>query len=224
MVLLVQFVEQRALELVARRLGELVPHAAPHRVPELVEVVEPEPLGKLVVDRQVARCRDHLHLDVEGCRLAGQRGRHVVGRKRDLDLPVVARSGAEQLGLEARDEGFGPEHDVDVLAAAALEHLAVHAAFEIDRHAVAIGRRRVVALLGRVGAVLLAHPVQRASDLRLVDVGHLPLQLDGVERAGLEARQRFDRHREGQVTFGLHGALDLGLVAGQVHLRLQGEA
>ena len=72
LVALVELVEQRALELLARRAGVLALDALLDRVAQLVEQFKAERLGELVVDRDLARRLDRLRGHVELGVLAGE--------------------------------------------------------------------------------------------------------------------------------------------------------
>ena len=129
---------------------------------------------------------------------------------------------ADELILEARDEGARAEVQRDVAAGAALERRAVHLAGEIDGDAVAVLGLGALALGGERPALL--------GDLRqgLVDlgVGHLgvqPFELDALEIRKLDRRQDLDRHRVGEVALALDHLLDRALVLRQRDLRLAHE-
>ena len=109
--------------------------------------------------------------------------RQVVFGEGHLHELGVARLEADELLLEARDEGVGAELDPDVLALAALELRAVDAADEVDHDAVAIGGR---AVLRREGAVLLGHPLERFVDLGVGDLGDRLLHRDVRQVGELE--------------------------------------
>ena len=87
---------------------------------------------------------------------------------------------ADELILEARDEGAGADIDADVAAGAALERLAVDLAGEVDDDAVALLDLGALAL-GGVGLVLLGDLAERLVDLGVGDLGGQPLELDAVK-------------------------------------------
>src|SRR5437867_1244736 len=62
-------------------------------------------LGQLLVDLDGRQFADFLDVDREDGLLARQLGIRVLGREGDLDIAVIARPGADQLVLEAGDEG-----------------------------------------------------------------------------------------------------------------------
>ena len=193
-----------------------------HGVLELVEGFHAETLGERVVDRDLAGGLHLLDGHVEGGVLAGEVLRLVVGREGDPDLARIAGFGADELVLEAGNEGAGAELELDAVAGAALERLAVDRADEVDDEPVAGGGLGPLALR-REGAVLLGHALERFLDL---GVGHPRGQLlhGNVGQVGeLEARQHLQGDREGEIGLGLHGPLDLVLVLRELDLRIEGE-
>src|SRR5690606_8859238 len=103
-----------------------------------LQILNAEILGELVVHFRLFRNGDFLHLDVERRLLAGKRLLRIVLRERRRHGALLARLGALEAVLEARDEATLPEHDVDALARAALERLAADLADEVDGQPVAI--------------------------------------------------------------------------------------
>ena len=156
----VERVEELLLEL-APRMGVVVAlDRAADCVLELVERLHAEALGELVVDLDLARRLDLLHGDVELGLLAGEVRGAVVRREGDLHLAALAGLGADELLLEARDERARAELDLDALALAALELLAVDAAGEVDDDAIA-GLRPGLGGLCRERPVLRRHALER---------------------------------------------------------------
>ncbi len=140
----------------------------------------------------------------------------------DLHERLVADLGADELVLEARDERAGAELQIDALALAALELLAVDAADEVDGDAVAaLGLRALVALGER--AALAGHALQGLVHLRVGRLGDALGQADVGEVGEFEARHHLEGDLEGEVTLGVERLLDLGLIARELDLRLQGE-
>ncbi len=143
-------------------------------------------------------------------------------REGDLHDPLVADLGADELLLEARDERAGAELEVDPLALAALELLAVDAADEVDGDAVAgLGLGALLALGER--AALTGHALEGLVDLRVGGLGDELGQADVGQVGELEARHHLEGDLEGEVALGVERLLDLGLVARELDLRLQGE-
>ncbi len=130
----------------------------------LASEFQPERLGELVVDGDGLRRLDRLHRDVELGVLAGQLLGRIGLRERHLDGALLARRGADELILEARNEGARAEVERDVAAGAALERRAVDLAGEVDRHAVAVLGLGALALGGERPA-LLGDAVHRLVDL-----------------------------------------------------------
>ena len=137
----VELVEQRALDLLARRAGVLALDALAHGVAQLGERFQSERLGELVVERDRAGRFHRLCRDRKGRVFAGDGGRRIVFGKFHVEGPAFAGFDADELILEARNELAGAEHHRHVLAGAALEGLAVHRALERHGDAIALLRR-----------------------------------------------------------------------------------
>ena len=123
-----------------------------------------ERLGELVVHRDRARRLDRLGDDVELGLLAGEVLGRIALRERDLDVAALALGDADQLVLEAGDEGVRADQHRDVAAAAAFERAAVDLAGEVDDHAVA-GLGLGALGLGRERLVLVGDALDRLVDL-----------------------------------------------------------
>ena len=135
----------------------------------------------------------------------------------------LANLGAFELGFEAGDEGVGAEHQVGVLAGAALESLVADLADEIDGELVA--RLRLGAFLARrEGAMAVEELVEAVLHFLFRHFGNQALQLDVVEGAEFEGRKDFEGQAELQVARGFEDLFHLGLVFGEVELGLAGEA
>ena len=134
----------------------------------------------------------------------------------------LADAHADELVLEARDEGAGADIDADVAAGAALERLAVELAGEVDDDAIALLDLGAFAL-GGVGLVLLGDLVERLVDLGVGDLGGQPLELYAAEVGELDLRQHFERERVGEIDIAGDDALDLRLLVRNGDLRLHGE-
>ena len=167
---LVEPVEQRALDALARRAGELGRQPLARGILQLVERFKPERLGELVVDLGLRGRLDRGRRGLELGRLAGELLAHVVLRERHLQRAGLAGADADQLLLEARDELAGADHDLDALAGAALERLAVDAAVEIDGDAIAGLGLGALALRG-IAAVGVGDALDRLVDLGVGDLG-----------------------------------------------------
>ncbi len=105
---------------------------------KLLEVLQAELLGEIVVELALARDLHGLDGHREGRRLALQiLGRIIVGEG-DLHVALVAGLRADQLVLEARDQLARAELDLHVGAGAAVERLAVDASGEVHHDQVAV--------------------------------------------------------------------------------------
>ena len=105
--------------------------------------------GEVVVELGEVLALDLLDVDLEDRVLAGELGRGVVGRERQLDLAVLARARAGELLLEAGDEPPGPELDELVAPLAALERDVVDRALVVHDDEVAVLGRLLEGLQAR---------------------------------------------------------------------------
>jgi hypothetical protein len=101
--------------------------------------------------------------DLEFGGLPGQVLRLVLLGEGDREGARLPGLGPDELLLEARDEAAGAQHQLHVLAAAALEHLAVEPAREINQQLVAVGGLGGLALAGLIGAALLGQDCSSVS-------------------------------------------------------------
>ncbi len=168
-------VEQLALDLLARGASVVGADALAQRLLELIEAFRAQALGEFVVDGEGLRRRDGLHRHVEIGLLAGELAHRVGLGKRRLNRAPLARDRSEELFLEAGNEGVGADHDLDALARAALERLAVDRADEIDRDAIEVFGLGALGLVG-VDAPILGEALERGLDFALLDVGDRPLE------------------------------------------------
>src|SRR6266704_5839432 len=134
----VETVEQRALDALARRTGEFGDQAPARGFLQLVERFEAERLGELVVDGGLAGRLDQRCRGLELGGLAGELFAGVVLGERDLQVTGFAGADADQLFLKARNELAGTDHDLDALASAAIERHSVDGALEVDGDAIAV--------------------------------------------------------------------------------------
>ena len=163
-----QRVEQLALHLRAGQARGFLLELAAQQFLELVEVLEAEILGELVVDRGVGGDLYLLDRDVEFRVLALQVFSRIIFGEGHGDGLFIAGLHARQLFFEAGNELARTDDQRRVLRLAAFEFDAVDAADEIDDQLVA-----VAGLLG-LGGVLVALVVRRDALDRFVDlfVGH----------------------------------------------------
>ena len=181
--------------------------------------LEPEAFGEFVIDRKRIGLGDFLDRHREFRRLAGEfRLRVILGEGR-VHHALFARDGADEPVLEAGNERLRAEHDLDVLARAAIKDLAVDLALEVDGQPVA---RFGAFALGALGerATRVGKPLQRSLDLALFDLGDRALERNFGEVANFELRQHLERDLERQVAARLERRLDLGGFAGQLDLGL----
>ena len=157
--------------------------------------------------RRLDRFRGHLEFGV----LAGERRVGIGGRERHVHGPGLAGRHADELVLEARNEGAGADVDADIAAGAALERLAVDLAGEVDHDAVAVLDLGAL-VFRRIGLVLLGDLVERLVDFGVGHLGGEALELEGLEVAELDLRQHFERQRIGEIGLAADHALDLGLL------------
>ena len=149
-------------------------------------------------------------------------GIHVVDREGHLDQAHFARGHADELVLEAGDEGAGADIDADIAAGAALERRAVERAGEVDDDAVALLDLGALALR-RERPVLVGDLAERLFDFGVGDVGDHPLEGDALEIRQFDLGQDLKRHRIGEIGLPADDLLDLGLRLGQRDLGLHGE-
>ncbi|PAV93180.1 hypothetical protein WR25_18018 [Diploscapter pachys] len=154
---------------------------------QLLEALEAEVLGQILVDLALAGDLDLLDGDVERRGLAGEFLGAIVFREGDVERLFLAQLHADELVLEARDQATRAELDAHVGAGAAVERNAVAGlAYEVDgdevTHLSGLVLGRIVPLLRLVGELLqlLVH--------RFIGDGHgqtLQLQrVDGRRRHG----------------------------------------
>src|ERR1700704_5154942 len=177
---LVELVEQGALELLAAHRGMLARQPVPDRDRELVERLHAERLGEILVDRHLARRLDRLRRHLEHRGLAGQVGRQVVLRERDIDGAGLPRRHPDQLVLESRNEGIRTDLNRDVVAGAALEGLAIDRPGELHGGPVALCDLSALRL-GAERPGLLGDLADRFLDFGVGYRGGQPFQRDLLE-------------------------------------------
>ena len=132
---------------------------------------------------------------------------------------LIARLGADQLVLEARDELLGAEHQRLVGTGAAGEGLAADLADIVDRHAVAFGG---LAVLRLVAASRFGDPLHLVFDFRLRHVVNLTRHLDVGEVLDLDRRDDFVVEAELEVGAARQDLLGFLLVLGHDDFGLHG--
>ena len=208
---LVEAVEQRALDPPARDVLHTGFDLAANRLAQTVDALMAELLGEFFIDLAGDGFLDLLHRNLEHGFLARQIGIAVIPGEGHRDVLAVAGLGADQLVLEAGNEGSRSERQMEVLGLAALELLAVDLAREIDHQHVAILGGAL--LLDRLQlAILLGHAVESLLDGLVIGHRLKPLERVFGEIGRLDLRQNLDLEREGQILAGLVFVdLDLGL-------------
>jgi hypothetical protein len=98
-----ELVEQPPLHVGARQAVQLLLDLAADQPAQLLEALQPERLGELLVDLGFAGGLHRLDGHREARRLALELGGLIIGRELDLDVPLLAGLGADQPLLEARD-------------------------------------------------------------------------------------------------------------------------
>src|SRR5947209_5491136 len=220
-VFLVERVEKRPLQLLARGAAPLGFEIAADGGLHRFQRVEVEAFGERIVDGELARRGDALGGDVERRFLAREMPRQVILRERSGHGAAVTRLHAEDLILKAGNEGVGADDDIDIAAGAAFERLAADLADEVDGQLVALLCRGVFRI---VGAVLVGHAIEHLLDLGFGHVGDQALQLEVVERTDIELGQGLEGDGEGEVALRLHHLFHLALTAREVEARLDGQA
>ena len=181
--------------------------------------LDAETLGELLVERRGLGRAHLLDLHVEARGLTGEARLGVAVGEGRLDLALVARAGAGQSFLEARNEIAAAEHDWRVLGRAAREGVAVDRADEVDDQAVAVRGRAVFRLVARIGG---AQPVERLVDVVVGHLGDRLLERDLAEVHQLELGQHLEGQRVGEVARAGEDLVDLRLVLRQRDVRLEG--
>ena len=105
---------------------------------------------------------------------------------------MLADTHAEQRAIELGQYGAGTQHHRQILTLAAREQLAIDAAFEFDRDAIA--RRRGARHFG-VNGFLAAHALDHRLDIVLADGRHRALDADLLERLDGDFGQHFEYRR-----------------------------
>ena len=195
------------MTLLAGRAGEFGRQPLARGFLQLVERFEAERLGELVVDGGVLRRLDRGRGGLELGRLAGQLFAGVVLRERDLQVAGFAGGDADQLLFEAGNELAGADHDLDILAGAAVERSAVDGALEGDRDPIA-GFGLGAFGLGGVGAVLVGDTLDGLIDVGVGDLDDRLLDGEALEIGELDRGHDLDRNRVSEIGFAGEDVLD----------------
>ncbi len=184
--------------------------------------LQAERLGEFIVEGHRAGRFDRLGGHLEFGVLTGEVFGLVVLGELDLEGAGLAGADADELLLEARNEGVGADQHRHVVAGAAVEGLAADLAGKLDGDAVAVFRLGALGL-GRIGLVLVGDALQRLLDLGLGDLGGRAGELDVLEIGERDRRHDFDRQRVIEVRLAGDHLLDRVLLLRQCHLRVGGE-
>ena len=137
------------------------------RVLQLVQsVVLADVLGEIVIQLGQFLVLDLVQLDLEGGILASQLLSLVLLGELDVDVELLAGSVANDLLLEAGDEGTAAQHQRVVLSLAAVESNAIDKALEVDIHSVTVLGS---ALTGQQTAVAVLHALDLGVNIGLVN-------------------------------------------------------
>ena len=137
------------------------------RVLQLVQgVVLADVLGEIVIQFGQLLVLDLVQLDLEGGVLASQLLSLVLLGELDVDVELLAGSVANDLLLEAGDEGTAAQHQRVVLSLAAVESNAIDKALEVDIHSVTVLGS---ALTGQQTAVAVLHALDLSVNIGLVN-------------------------------------------------------
>ena len=167
-----------------------------------------------------------MQLDLKDGSLAGQLLGLVLLREGDVDVELLAGGMADDLILEAGDEGVAAQHQRIMLRLAALKGNAVHKALEVDIDGIAVlgsaltGQQTAVAVLhagqlGVHGAVLDSMDLFGDAQTGIVAQGDLRLDGDlDLEGSAVGLVHRDDFRLRGADDLDA-GCLDSGLVLGR---------
>ena len=145
------------------------------RILQLIEgVILADVLGKVVVQRGQFLVLHVVQLDLEGSVLAGQLLSLVLLGELDVDVELLAGLVADDLLLEAGDEGAGAQHQRVVLGLAALESDAINEALEVDVNGVTVLGST---LTGQQTAIAVLHALDLGVNISLVN--SLDIFVDG---------------------------------------------
>ena len=193
---LCQPVQQGALQPLARQAGELPFDLRAQRGTQSREILQPQLLGKGLVDGDRRRRQDLLDLDVEDGRLALQGLVRVAVRQRQGKFQTVAGTAARKLLIELGRQRIVAQVDREVVGTQIRLRLAVDRAVIVDDDPVA--GLRWPGLGGRFEALAaLRQKLEPPFDHVIVDRYGEPLQVDGGIVRRCDLRQEF--HRQGEL-------------------------
>ena len=193
-----QRIEHLGAHAAADGARELTLHALAHIAAQRLDAAlgDAEGLAERIVDLGELLFLDGGDGDRELGGLARDGRAAVVGREVDGDAAGLARLRAAHALLELAEHLALAEHELDAGGAAALEGLAVDAAFEVDGHAVAIGGD---ALHRDIVRPLAAHGLEHRVDVGVGDVGGRALDGELRDRLDLDLGHDLEQRGEAQV-------------------------
>ena len=137
------------------------------RVLQLVQsVVLADVLGEIVIQFGQLLVLDLVQLDLESGVLASQLLSLILLGELDVDVKLLTGLVADDLLLEAGDEGTAAQHQRVVLSLAAVESNAIDKALEVDIHSVTVLGS---ALTGQQTAVAVLHALDLSVNIGLVN-------------------------------------------------------
>ena len=137
-------------------------------------VVLADVLGEIIVQLGQLLVLDLMQLDLEGGVLAGQLLSLILLGELDIDIKLLASLVADNLLLEAGDEGAAAQHQRVVLSLAAVEGNAINKALKVDIHGVTV---LGLALTGQQTAVAVLHALDLSVNIGLIN--SLDIFVDG---------------------------------------------
>ena len=103
-----------------------------HNLAQLVDTVQTEAFGKVIVGFCFDRLADFANNDIESCRLALQGFHIVIGGKSNVDYLFVVGFQPNKLVFKTGDQLTRADFDRHAFAFSAFKRYAVNLAFEID--------------------------------------------------------------------------------------------
>jgi len=198
---LVEFVEQLALDALTGHLAELALDLTANNFFQLVQRLKAKAGREFVVDLDVARGGDFLDLDIKGRSFAGKMCRRVVLGEAHFNDFCVAGFQTDKLLLEARNELTGTQNQLTVFVGAAIKGFAIDLAEVRHGHPVTVCSRTV---LGVERCVVLGNVGNLCIDFLIRNLNDRPLDLKTGKVDDLEDRQNVIGHFEGQVGIARH--------------------
>src|SRR5262249_40085375 len=143
-------------------------------------------------------------------------------REGHIDLALLAGSDADELILEAWNEGVRSDVDTDVAAGATVERRAVDLAGEVDDNAIA-GLGLAPRLARHERPALFGNPLDGLVDLGRGHLGAELFELDALEVGELDRRHDLNRHGVGEIGLAVDDLINRALLFRQGDLGLARE-